>query len=370
MCSKSALRAVAFLQHSRIEIPKRKFTSTRLLSKLTEADEKYLRLAVEYARHGLGNTFPNPAVGCVIVNAGEIIGKGFHPKAGMPHAEVFALLEAAGHLEDGIAASKSVLDHSGGSLLQLVTELSQQYLASGPDKLFSDLFAANDKTTTAYVTLEPCCHHGQTPPCTASLIKAKVDRVVVGFRDPNPRVDGGGFEMLKDAGISVVEASGSIKQDCANLVTNFVKRITPRDDTNYTITLNGSKRRALRSLAGRQKADNSLNEVMLSGRSGASVMNIGDDLEDAVARFFLDPSWLEATDDQLWNHELLLLRLNNAVNKKKGAKLLGQKIAENLNAHVVQVVGHTALLYRPSIPPRLDVEALTKGVDEKNASDN
>lgn len=367
LCSKIVGKAVAFVQHSKTNVNLYPFT--RIFSTLTEADENYLSLAVEYASQGLGKTYPNPAVGCVIVSDGEIVGAGFHPKAGMPHAEVFALLAAAGHIEDGVAASKSMYDHANGSLQQKVIALSQEYLASGPDKLFKDMFAANDKTTTAYVTLEPCCHYGQTPPCTVSLIKAKVDRVVVGFRDPNPRVDGGGFRMLKDAGISVVEASGNIKKDCANLVTNFVKRITPRDSTNYAVTLNGSKRRALRGLAGRQKANKSLTEVALSSRSGVSI-NDEESLEAAVTNFPLDPSWMEATDDQLWKHELLLLRLNNSVKKKKEAKLLGQRIAENLGAHVVQVVGHTALLYRPSIPPRLDLETLVKGNSIEDGNDN
>ncbi|EED88756.1 predicted protein, partial [Thalassiosira pseudonana CCMP1335] len=156
---------------------------------LTTSDVQHMKLAVRLARIGYGNTFPNPAVGCVLVSHGDdsssIIGSGFHPKAGMPHAEVFALLEACGH------------DH----------------------------FA--DSNVTAYVTLEPCCHEGQTPPCALSLVVAGINRVVVGFRDPNPRVDGGGIQLLKDAGIDVHVMEVESAQECTKLVEYFVKRISP-----------------------------------------------------------------------------------------------------------------------------------------------
>lgn len=108
-----------------------------------------MRRALELAARATGKTFPNPVVGCVIVDpsTGETVGQGFHPKAGEPHAEVFAL-RAAGHLARG---------------------------------------------ATAYVSLEPCDHFGRTPPCSRALVDAGVARVVVGFVDPDPRVSGGGL---------------------------------------------------------------------------------------------------------------------------------------------------------------------------------
>ncbi len=100
--------------------------------------------ALELARLGLNSTPPNPSVGCVLVRWGQVVGEGFHHRTGEPHAEIVALHEAGG-------------------------------AARG---------------ATAYVTLEPCSHHGRTPPCTDALIAAGVRRLVVAMRDPNPRVDG------------------------------------------------------------------------------------------------------------------------------------------------------------------------------------
>ncbi|KAB2015651.1 hypothetical protein ES319_D08G040200v1 [Gossypium barbadense] len=120
-------------------------------------DGFYIRRCVELARRSIGLTSPNPLVGCVIVKDGKIVGEGFHPKAGQPHAEVFALRDAGNSAENA----------------------------------------------TAYVSLEPCNHYGRTPPCTEALIKAKVKKVVVGMVDPNPIVASKGVARLRDAGIVV-----------------------------------------------------------------------------------------------------------------------------------------------------------------------
>lgn len=120
-------------------------------------DRYFMMLAIEQAKHGLYTTRPNPAVGCVIVHAGEVVGQGFHPKAGEPHAEVFALKEAD----------------------------------------------ARTVGATAYVTLEPCSHTGRTPPCALALINAGVKRVVIAGLDPNPQVAGRGVRLLEQAGIEV-----------------------------------------------------------------------------------------------------------------------------------------------------------------------
>ena len=111
--------------------------------------------ALALAMHGLGTVEPNPVVGCVIVHDGEIVGQGFHERFGGPHAEVNALAEAG--------------DSAAGA--------------------------------TAYVTLEPCCHHGKTPPCTQALIRAGVKRVVMPCSDPFAEVSGRGIAELEAAGI-------------------------------------------------------------------------------------------------------------------------------------------------------------------------
>ncbi|CAA2975590.1 riboflavin biosynthesis PYRD, chloroplastic [Olea europaea subsp. europaea] len=120
-------------------------------------DRYYIRRCVELARTAIGYTSPNPMVGCVIVKDGKIVGEGFHPKAGQPHAEVFALRDAGDLAENG----------------------------------------------TAFVCLEPCNHYGRTPPCTEALIKARVKKVVIGMVDPNAIVDSKGIRKLRDAGIEV-----------------------------------------------------------------------------------------------------------------------------------------------------------------------
>jgi diaminohydroxyphosphoribosylaminopyrimidine deaminase/5-amino-6-(5-phosphoribosylamino)uracil reductase len=130
------------------------------------------------ARKGIGLTSPNPAVGCVIVKNGRIIGEGWHRNAGGPHAEVHAL-EMAGEE------------------------------ARGAD---------------VYVTLEPCCHTGKTPPCSKALIQAGVKRVVVGMRDPNPKVNGTGLAELRRAGIET--ECGLLEDECRAINSAFIKHVT------------------------------------------------------------------------------------------------------------------------------------------------
>lgn len=141
-------------------------------------DLKFMKRALALARKGIGRTSPNPAVGCVIVKDGTIIGEGWHRKAGTPHAEIHALNMAA--------------DAAGG--------------------------------TDVYVTLEPCCHTGATPPCTDALIRAGVRRVVAGMRDPNPLVSGGGLAALNQAGIETV--CGVLESDCRAINLPFIKHTT------------------------------------------------------------------------------------------------------------------------------------------------
>ncbi len=125
----------------------------------SEADLGFMDAALSLARRGLGQTWPNPAVGCVVVKGGHVVGRGWTQAGGRPHAETQALARA------GAAAEGA----------------------------------------TAYVTLEPCSHHGQTPPCADALIGAGIVRVVAAMGDPDPRVSGRGFERLRQAGIAVVE---------------------------------------------------------------------------------------------------------------------------------------------------------------------
>lgn len=132
-----------------------------------------MRLALRQGRRGLGRTSPNPPVGAVIVHRETVVGAGFHRRAGAPHAEVEALRAAAGRT----------------------------------------------RGATLYVSLEPCAHHGRTPPCVDAVLDAGIRRVVIGTRDPNPSVVGGGAERLRAAGLEVV--TGILEEEADRLIAHF-----------------------------------------------------------------------------------------------------------------------------------------------------
>ncbi|MCA9267743.1 MAG: bifunctional diaminohydroxyphosphoribosylaminopyrimidine deaminase/5-amino-6-(5-phosphoribosylamino)uracil reductase RibD, partial [Planctomycetales bacterium] len=136
---------------------------------------EHMRRALALARQGEGAVEPNPMVGCVIVQGGEVVGEGWHAAFGGPHAEV-AALRAAGDRAQG---------------------------------------------ATAYVTLEPCCHHGKTPPCTTALLNARVARVVIAMQDPFAQVAGGGIAVLQAAGVNV--QSGVLEEAARRLNAPYIK---------------------------------------------------------------------------------------------------------------------------------------------------
>ncbi|HEY9622791.1 MAG TPA: bifunctional diaminohydroxyphosphoribosylaminopyrimidine deaminase/5-amino-6-(5-phosphoribosylamino)uracil reductase RibD [Crinalium sp.] len=159
-----------------------------------ELDRVMMQRCLQLARTASGQTAPNPLVGSVVVQDGAIVGEGFHPRAGEPHAEVFAL-RSAGERANG---------------------------------------------ATLYVNLEPCNHHGRTPPCSEAVIRAGIARVVVGMVDPNPQVAGSGIARLRDAGIDVTV--GVEEADCQALNEPFVYRILHRRPfciLKYAMTLDG-----------------------------------------------------------------------------------------------------------------------------------
>jgi diaminohydroxyphosphoribosylaminopyrimidine deaminase / 5-amino-6-(5-phosphoribosylamino)uracil reductase len=137
-----------------------------------------MRAGLAMARRGLGTTWPNPSVGCIVVRHGRVVGRGVTSPGGRPHAEPVALAMAG--------------EQARGA--------------------------------TAYVTLEPCCHWGRSPPCTEALIEAGIARVVIGTRDPDPRVDGQGVAMLRAAGIVVDE--GILEDECRETLSGFIQRVT------------------------------------------------------------------------------------------------------------------------------------------------
>jgi diaminohydroxyphosphoribosylaminopyrimidine deaminase/5-amino-6-(5-phosphoribosylamino)uracil reductase len=143
--------------------------------KMISKDEKYMRMALKLAQRGIGSVEPNPAVGCVIVKNNQVISKGWHKKFGGPHAEINALKNCK----------------------------------------------KSPRGATMYVTLEPCCHYGKTPPCTNAIIKAGIKKVVAATKDPTKKVNGKGLKILKKAGIEV--KAGICKKEAEKLNTPFFK---------------------------------------------------------------------------------------------------------------------------------------------------
>lgn len=167
------------------------------MSQSAPRHETHMAHALRLARRGWHSTPPNPRVGCVIVREGRVIGEGWHAQAGGPHAEVNALRDAQ--------------QRSGGA-----------------------------QGATAYVTLEPCSHHGRTPPCSNALIEAGVAQVFVGMQDPNSLVAGAGIAALQAAGIET--QTGLLQADCAALNPGFITRMTegrPRVRVKLAMSLDG-----------------------------------------------------------------------------------------------------------------------------------
>ncbi len=151
--------------------------SPRVAQRMTELDEIMMRRAFALAKKGEGRVEPNPMVGCVIVRKGRVIGEGYHRRFGGPHAEIDALRSCT----------------------------------------------RNPRGATVYVSLEPCCHHGKTPPCTDALIQAGVARIVTPLRDPNPAVNGIGLRRLRAAGIAVT--TGVLVAEAADVLGPFLTRM-------------------------------------------------------------------------------------------------------------------------------------------------
>ena len=146
-----------------------------------DSDKKFMRLALRLARKGMGKTSPNPMVGAVVVKGETVLGQGYHPRAGQPHAEVLALRQAG----------------------------------------------RKSRGATLYLNLEPCDHYGKTPPCTQAILAARIKRVVAGMKDPNPLVSGKGITRLRRAGVQV--QVGVLEKECRELNSAFGKFITTRE---------------------------------------------------------------------------------------------------------------------------------------------
>ena len=247
---------------------------------MTQADDaRYMARALRLAERGVATTQPNPRVGCVLVVGGQIVGEGWHMQAGAPHAEVYALQQA------------------------------------GPQA----------RGATAYITLEPCSHHGRTAPCSEALIAAGVTRVVTAMEDPNPLVQGRGHALLRGAGIALTEGVGT---DAAQrLNAGYIQRMTqerPRVTLKLGATLDGRTASAggdsqwITGPAARADVQ------QLRARSGAILTGSGTVLADDPALNVRLPGQALAPDGRMlpW-HQPLRVVLDRRLRTPPGGRLFG-----------------------------------------------
>ena len=212
----------------------------------TQQDSEFMARALQLAAQGLYSTQPNPRVGCVLVKEGQIIGEGWHQRAGGPHAEVHALQQAG----------------------------------------------VNAKGATAYVTLEPCCHQGRTPPCSQALVEAGVKRVVAAMSDPNPEVAGKGMQQLSDQGIDT--DTGLMQAEAEALNPGFISRMSrgrPWVTCKMAMSLDGRTAMASGESKWITGAEARHQVHLLRARSSAIITGIGTVLAD-------DPSLNVRLDDR------------------------------------------------------------------------
>jgi len=243
------------------------------MSQFSPTDIAMMSRALQLAERGLYTTDPNPRVGCVLAVDGEVIAEGWHEVAGGPHAEIVALKKA------GNAA----------------------------------------RGATAYVTLEPCCHHGKTPPCSEALINAGVARVVAAMEDPNPKVAGQGLQQLREAGIDV--ASGLLQSQAEALNPGFIQRMRehrPLLRCKLAMSLDG--RTAMASGESKWITGPAAREDVqrLRARSSAIMSGIGTILAD-------DPSLtVRNTEGVLAPRQPLRVVLDPHLSTPPGARFLSQ----------------------------------------------
>lgn len=302
------------------------------------SDERWMRRALRLAARGLGNVEPNPMVGCVLVRDGRVIGEGYHKKFGGPHAEVEALASAKRRGEPADGA-------------------------------------------TVFVTLEPCCHHGKTPPCTDALIAAKVGRVVAAMTDPFEKVSGRGVAALREAGITV--DVGLCGGDSARLNERFVKRVTtglPWVTLKWAQSLDG--RIAAADGSSRWISGESARAWVhgLRGRVDAVMIGVGTALADnpqltarttnprdikrIARRVVIDPS-LRLPETAALLQTLKIAPLTIVTSERASASNISR--VDSLRGRGVEVlaVGESA---RPESKPRLDLRAALRHLAQSHGA--
>lgn len=249
------------------------------MSRFSVDDSQYMARAIRLAKQGLYTSSPNPRVGCVIVKDGEVVGEGFHLRAGEPHAEVHAMRMAG--------------EKAAGA--------------------------------TAYVTLEPCSHYGRTPPCAEGLINAKVARVVAAMVDPNPQVSGRGMTMLQQAGIET--DSGLLEEQARALNPGFIKRMEqglPQVTVKSAISLDG--RTAMQSGESQWITGPDARQQVqrLRARSCAIITGVGSILHDDSALTVREQELGLANSEEIARRQPLRVVLDSQLRMPLTAKILQQ----------------------------------------------
>lgn len=299
------------------------------MSKVTTEDCDFMAQALRLAEKGLYTVTPNPCVGCVLVRDGKVIGRGWHKKAGEPHAEINALKSAADNNETCLGA-------------------------------------------TCYVTLEPCSHTGKTGPCAQALIKAGITRVVYAMEDPNPQVAGMGFEKLREA--NIVIAGPVCEEDARGLNKGFIKRmLTGKPWVRCKMAMSLDGRTAMASGESKWVTTRRAREDVqrLRAESCAIVSGIGTVLEDkAVLNVRID-DWPDAPVTEPRQPLRVVLdskqRLpkDSAFLQENAPALLVHAESENLS-HWPE---HLECLSLPGKDDRVDLSLLLKNLGERGCNE-
>lgn len=279
----------------------------------TANDHRHMARALQLAARALFTTDPNPRVGCVLVRDGQVVGEGWHVRAGEPHAEIHALGQAG----------------------------------------------AQARGATAYITLEPCCHHGRTPPCTQALIEAGVTRVIAAMEDPNPLVTGNGLRALQQAGIET--GSGVLAAEAAQLNPGFVKRMRsgmPWVRCKLAMSLDGRTAMASGESRWISGAAARRDVQRLRARSSAVLTGIGTVLAD-------DPSLKVRLEETGESRQPLRVVLDSRLRMPTGARLLGLPgatriltVAADAQKAATLAQGETSVVTLPGKEGRLDLTAV------------
>jgi diaminohydroxyphosphoribosylaminopyrimidine deaminase/5-amino-6-(5-phosphoribosylamino)uracil reductase len=295
------------------------------MSEFFAADHAYMARALQLAERGLYTTTPNPRVGCVIVKDDTVVGEGWHEFAGGPHAEVHALAEAG--------------ERARGA--------------------------------TAYVTLEPCSHHGRTPPCADALLNAGVSRVVAAMEDPNPLVAGNGLRRLRAAGIAV--ASGLMQAQAEALNPGFIRRM--RDELPYVrckLAMSLDGRTAMASGESKWITGSEAREDVqrLRARSCAIITGIGTVLADdpnLTVRFPL-PGGRERQPLRVVLDPRLSMPESSRLLQQPGGVLVVTACDETTARHRLERAG-AEVVYLPQGLDRVDLEGTLRLLAERQVNE-